>query len=217
MRKALQAPNFFGFHPVRGNLLSVPRWLILPMKGAMINEMLPDPEQCLLILKNYHVPEHIIEHSRKVRRLALVLCRLLNRHGEQLDQALVEAGSLLHDIAKARTLGTGGNHAQAGACLLRELGFPGVAEVVRQHVILDAGVEHGPITEAQVVHYCDKRVKHTTVVSLEERFRDLRNRYGQSAEALARLEILERQTFLLEERLFQGIPLLPESMDDTEE
>jgi uncharacterized protein len=187
------------------------------MKGGKIKRMVPSPKECLLILKNYHVPEHIIEHSRKVRKLALVLCGLLNRHGEQLDQALVEAGSLLHDIAKARTLGTGGNHAQAGACLLRELGFPGVAEVVRQHVMLDPGTGHGPIIEAEVVHYCDKRVKHTTVVSLEERFRDLKQRYGQSAEGMARLEILERQTFSLEERLFQEIPVLPDSLDETEE
>jgi uncharacterized protein len=179
--------------------------------------VVPNAEQCLLILKNYHVPEHIIEHSRKVGRLALNLCHLLNHHGEQLDEALVEAGSLLHDIAKASTLGTGGNHAQAGACLLRKLGFPGVAEVVRQHVILDVERGHGPITEAEVVHYCDKRVKHTTVVSLEERFRDLVRRYGKSAEDMARLDNLERQTFALEERLFRRIPVLPGLLDERAE
>jgi uncharacterized protein len=185
------------------------------MKGG--NAMVPKTEECFFLLKKFEVPGHVIEHSQRVRGVALYLCHLLNRHGERLDQAQVEAGSLLHDIAKVRTLGTGGNHAQAGARLIWELGFPEVAEIVRQHVVLDSGTDHGRITEAEVVHYADKRVKHTTVVSLVERFQDLKKRYGKSPEALAWLEDLERQSLLLEERLFQKIPFLPEALAEIEE
>jgi putative nucleotidyltransferase with HDIG domain len=181
------------------------------------SKMVPKTEECFLLLKKFEVPEHVIEHSRSVHGVALCLCHLLNRHGERLDQALVEAGSLLHDVAKVRALGTGGNHAQAGARLLGELGFPEVAEIVRQHVVLDAATHHGGITEAEVVHYSDKRVKHTTIVPLVERFRDLKKRYGKSPEALAWLEDLERQSLLLEERLFQKIPVLPEALSEIEE
>ena len=177
-----------------------------------INMMVPKTEECLLLLKKYEVPEHVVEHSRRVHAVALYLCRCLNDHGERLDQARVEAGSLLHDIAKMMTLGTGGNHARAGARLLWELGFPEVAEIVRQHVVLDAGPDHSLITEAEVVHYADKRVKHTTIVPLTERFEDLKKRYGKNPEALAWLEDLERQSLLLEERIFQRIPIFPEAL-----
>ena len=176
--------------------------------------MVPNVEECLLLLKKFQVPEHILAHSQRVQGVALYLCRLLNHHGERLDQALVEAASLLHDIAKVRTLGTGGNHAQEGARLLRELGFPEVAEVVRQHVVLDTGTGQGRITEAEVVHYADKRVKHTTVVPLGERFLDLKKRYGKSPGAMSWLEDLEQRSRMLEERLFQKIPVLPEVVSE---
>ncbi len=185
------------------------------MKGEKV--MVPKTEECFFLLKRFGVPEHVVEHSRRVRGVALYLCHLLNRQGEQLDQAQVEAGSLLHDIAKVRTLGARGNHAQEGARLLWELGFPEVAEIVRQHVVLDAGADHRRITEAEVVHYADKRVKHTTVVPLVERFQDLKKRYGKNPEALAWLEDLERQSFLLEERLFQKISIFPETLAEIEE
>jgi len=174
--------------------------------------MMPKLEEFLLLLKKYEVPEHVIEHSLRVHAVALCLCHCLNARGEQLDQTRVEVGSLLHDIAKMRSLGAGGNHARAGAQLLRELGFPEVAEIVRQHVVLDAGPDHGLITEAEVVHYADKRVKHTAIVPLAERFEDLKKRYGKSPEALAWLEDLERQSLLLEKRIFQRIPILPEDL-----
>ncbi len=176
--------------------------------------MIPKTEKCFLLLERFEVPEHVVEHSRRVHAVASYLCHCLNDHGERLDQAQVEAGSLLHDIAKMKTLGTGGNHARDGARLLWELGFPEVAEIVRQHVVLDAGQDHGRITEAEVVHYADKRVKHTTIVPLTERFEDLKKRYGKSPEALAWLEDLERQSLLLEERIFQKIPILPENLDE---
>jgi len=175
-------------------------------------EMVPGPEECFLLLKRFNVPDHVIEHSRVVYRLASVLCQTLNRHGARLDQRIVEAASILHDIAKVEVLGTGESHSQAGARLLSSLGYPEIAEIVRQHVILDPETDRGMITEAEVVHYADKRVMHATVVSLAERFRDLKERYGKNTEDLAWLEKLERQSLSLERKIFQKIPLSPESL-----
>jgi putative nucleotidyltransferase with HDIG domain len=176
--------------------------------------MVPKPEDCFLLLKKFEVPVHIVEHSQAVRRVASYLCRLLHRRGERLDLARVEAASLLHDIAKVNNKNKGEGHAEAGAKLLRELGFPEVSEIVRQHVVLDPGIDHGRISEAEVVHYADKRVKHTAIVSLEERFQDLRDRYGKSSEALAWLQEMERQGLLVEERIFQKISISPEALTE---
>ncbi len=173
---------------------------------------IPQPEECFLLLGKYGVPAHVVEHSRKVRRVAIFLCRELNRQGEGLDPELVEAGSLLHDIAKVASFETGESHSRAGARLLRGGGFAEVAGIVRQHVVLDSGVDHGRITEAALVHYSDKRVQHTRVVSLEERFRDLRERYGKTPEARQWLESLEGQSRILEGRIFQKIRIPPEGL-----
>jgi len=174
--------------------------------------MVPNLEECLLLLRKYEVPENVVEHSRKVHKIARTLCRQLNLRGEGLDLAVVEAASLLHDIAKVASFQTRENHSLAGARLLRELGFPEVAEVVRQHVVLDAGLDHGKLTEAVVVHYADKRVMHTKIVSLGERFEDLQHRYGRSPEARSWLDALEGQSLLLEDLIFKKIPLSPESL-----
>jgi len=174
--------------------------------------MIPRPDECFILLQKYEVPEHIIEHSRVVHKVALYLCRMLNRHGEKLEQAKVEAGSLLHDIAKMEGLNTGESHPQAGAFLLSRLGYPEVAEIVRQHVVLDEETSQWGITEAAVVHYADKRVMHTTIVSLDERFQDLRERYGRSPAALAWLEDLENKSRMLEKCIFRRIPIDPESL-----
>ncbi len=177
-----------------------------------MSPMIPTPEDCFLLLRKFEVPQHVVDHSRTVHAIALFLCRILNRSGERLDEGMVAAGALLHDVAKVIALGTLESHAAAGARLLTESGFPEVAEIVRQHVILDPGPGEGPIREAEVVHYADKRVKFTAIVPLAERFQDLKQRYGKTPEALAWLEKLEAGCFFLEERIFGGIPIGPEAL-----
>lgn len=169
--------------------------------------MIPTPKQCLLILKNHQVPEHIIRHSQIVYHIALYLGRELNKNGEKLNLPLIGAGALLHDIAKIEE----DDHARAGAEILIRLGYPEIAEIVRQHVILDQP-QLERIDEAAVVHYADKRVKHTKIVSLAERFDDLRWRYGKTPEALAWLNQLQETTRATEIRIFQKIGKDPHSI-----
>jgi putative nucleotidyltransferase with HDIG domain len=169
--------------------------------------MIPTPKQCLAILKAHQVPAHIIHHSQIVYQIALYLGQELNKKGEELNLPQIVAAALLHDIAKIGE----DDHARAGAELLTRLGYPEIAEIVRQHVILDQqNIEQ--ISEAEVVHYADKRVKHTTIVSLAERFNDLRVRYGKTPEALAWLNQLQETTAALEKRIFQKIGEDPQAI-----
>lgn len=170
--------------------------------------MIPPIQECLSLLIKHQVPDHIIQHSKIVRRLALYLGVELNKKGERLDLPQIEAGALLHDIAKIKE----NDHSQAGAELLIRLGYPEIAEIVRQHVILDERKNIDSFTEAEIVHYADKRVKHTTIVSLTERFKDLRNRYGKTPSALAWLNKLEEKTKRLEKRIFAKIEGDPQSL-----
>jgi uncharacterized protein len=178
---------------------------------------IPNREECFRLLRRLGVPAHIMEHSRKVHRVALFLSQALNQRGEKLDLPLVEAASLLHDIAKMDGDQASQGHAEKGAALIQQLGYPQVAEIVRQHVVLDPAMGGREINEAAVVHYADKRVKHTQIVSLRERFRDLKERYGQSPEAVAWLENAEKQSLALEKILFEKLPFSPDRINSLEE
>jgi len=175
--------------------------------------MVPSREECLRLLGQYQVPEHVVRHSLMVCTVALTLCRELNHSGEGLDRAKVEAAALLHDIAKVESLETGQSHSQIGAQWLSRLGFDEVGEIVRQHVVLDDGHPPDRITEAHLVHYADKRVRHTEIVSLAERFTDLRERYGRALQHRDSLVRLEQQNLRLEAMIFRKIPIAPESLN----
>ena len=70
------------------------------------------------------------------------------------------------------------------------------------------------IREKQIMYYADKRVKHTEIVDLAERFRDGRQRHGRfdTQEDRALYEQVEKRTYELEQRLFAGIDLKPEDI-----
>jgi putative nucleotidyltransferase with HDIG domain len=113
-----------------------------------------------------------------------------------IHRDLVAAAALLHDITKTRSLETRERHDESGAELLRELGFDRVAEVVASHVFFRGYNPSGPLEEREIVYYADKRVMHDTIVTVDERVRDLVNRYGRTPEHVER--ILENGSFILE-------------------
>jgi putative nucleotidyltransferase with HDIG domain len=157
---------------------------------------------------------HIVRHSKLVADVALLIARKLNASGCQLDLDLVEAGALLHDITKSISLETKENHAHTGGELLASLGYPAVASIVRQHIVLDPERLHpDAITEAELVNYADKRVKHEEVVGIEERFQDIKERYISKFPALEiRFTEVRLETRRLEEKIFSRIDISPEQV-----
>ncbi len=180
--------------------------------GHLKERRIPSRERCYEILHEFEVPPHIIAHAEVVARVGLVVANGLKTQGEEIDLALVEAAGLLHDLTKHRSLVTGENHAQSAAKELEKLGYPRVAQVVAQHIFLRPGPPKSPIREEEIVYYADKRVRHTEIVSLKERFEDLRARYGKTVASMIRLYRLEDLTRLLERRLFKRLPFGPEDV-----
>jgi putative nucleotidyltransferase with HDIG domain len=174
--------------------------------------MIPNREQCYSLMERANLPEHIRDHCAMVAELATCLARKLSRAGMPIDVGLVEASALLHDIAKGICLANGKNHAEEGARLLKEWGYPDLAPIVEEHIDLEETRLGQPLTESLLVNYSDKRVKHDEVVSLEERFADLARRYGRKTGGEAyfwqRLERYRR----LEERIFQDSGGGPEDL-----
>ncbi|WP_051920430.1 HD domain-containing protein [Thermodesulfobacterium hydrogeniphilum] len=177
--------------------------------------MIPSIEECYKLLKEEKVPEHIIRHSEKVALVSLFIGGCLKEKGEDLNLPLLLAGALLHDIKKYESILTGINHAEAGYKLLKSLGYKRVAEIVKNHIYLNLDL-YSPIKEDEIVFYADKRVKHEQIVSLKERFIDLKERYGRNPKSLARLQFLEKITYLIENRIFNKLPFSPEKVLELE-
>jgi putative nucleotidyltransferase with HDIG domain len=158
----------------------------------------------------------IIRHSELVAQVALYIGTRLNDEGMKLNLPLVQAGALLHDIAKTICLETSGNHAEEGGALLVSLGYPSVASIVRQHIRMDEGaIDETIITEIELVNYSDKRVKHEEVVDLEERFRDIHERYKGKFPGLEQaLEQVLKETIFIEEKIFSLLEITPEDIID---
>lgn len=179
--------------------------------------MIPKREKCLKILRERGVPEHIISHSLEVERVALFIARGINgsdRSGvPMLDYDLISAGALLHDIAKIEAMDIGEHHGKLGGEVVREMGYPKVADLVKQHIRLDSYDMDGTVSEAEVINYADKRVTHDRRVTLSERFSDIRRRYGKdSDEILARIEKTRELTQIIEKKIFDRLPFHPDDL-----
>ncbi len=171
---------------------------------------LPSRAECLALMAAHGMLPHIREHSFRVMEVARHLAEALAAARVPLNLALIEAGALLHDLGKTSCLGTQENHAERGAAILTAAGYPEVAQIVREHVVLAFAPEAPrPIREAEVVNYADKRVLHTRVVTLSVRFLDLAERYGRTPQARERLTVLAARTRALEARLFASLSLTP--------
>lgn len=174
---------------------------------------IPSRAECFRLMTRFGMLPHIREHSLVVTEAALWLGRRLNAAGVPLHLPLIESGALLHDLGKTPCLGAALDHAQWGAEALESLGFPEVAQVVRQHVRLREDPEEGrPLREAAIVNYADKRVLHTQVVLLPERFADLKARYGLTPAALARIADNQVRSRRLEQKIFSFLAHTPHDL-----
>lgn len=125
----------------------------------------PSHDECLALLRDLAgANDELVAHSRAVGVVALALARALGAAGRNLDQRLVLAGGLLHDVAKGAP-----GHAAAGEARLRDLGFPVVAPLAGGHIDLPDG-PGAVLDETALVNLADKLVRGSRLVPLEERF-----------------------------------------------
>jgi hypothetical protein len=126
---------------------------------------------------------------------------------------MVEAGGLLHDIAKKPGPGSLDDHAAEGGRILRALGMPEIALLVEKHINPGPTSPLESLRETELLSYCDKRVKHREVVSLDERFADLLHRYGAIDSAIAtRIGETAGIMRLVEKKIFANLPFSPAAL-----
>jgi putative nucleotidyltransferase with HDIG domain len=147
------------------------------LKGGLATHPIPDAAECEVLLGSVRgAAPKVRRHSRLVAAAAAAIGRELVRAGEPLDLKLIQAGALLHDIAKGEK-----GHARAGAAYLRHLGFDRVAGIVAQHNDLEK--DAATVDEAAVVFVADKYICGEAIVSLAQRFALALDRFGADPQA----------------------------------
>ena len=93
---------------------------------------IPNPGQCLRLLRESGCSEDVIDHCKAVRRVAVRIAKKAHANIQ-----LVEAGALLHDIGRSKTQGI--LHGIEGAKLAKELGLSeSIVNIIERH--LGAGI-----------------------------------------------------------------------------
>ena len=161
-------------------------------------DRIPSRAECDELMVQYFMLPKIAEHSMQVMNVSLAIIDNL-KSGVSVNRDLVIAAALLHDITKTRSLATKERHDASGGELLRELGFPRIAGIVEQHVIIQNLNLEGRLEEREIVYYADKRVLHDTIVTIEERLQDLIQRYG-TVEEIRNLILQNKSQVLAIER-----------------
>lgn len=170
---------------------------------------LPSVQDCFSIIREMKMMDHIIDHSVMVSNVAVCLARSVKQVQPEINVPLIRSASLLHDITKTRSFETGEVHSETGGIFIRERGFPEIAEIVRQHVILDRCRKDAPVSAPEIVNYADKRVLHDKVVSLDRRLEYIQVRYGGDRELRLRIRQMWESTLVLENKLFRCVAFTP--------
>lgn len=181
---------------------------------------IPDIDTCASLMEKYKMLANIRCHSLVVARIADLLVAALEKSGVEQplpDRKLCVSGALLHDIAKTPCLDNSCDHALAGAEICLKHGYPEIAAIVEEHVILK---DHNPdryqkgiFSAREIVYYADKRVRHDEIVSLDERLDYIIDRYGNSDSK--RHELIRanfNQCVQLEGFLFNFLEFSPEQL-----
>jgi len=186
-----------------------------------MNNTIPSRKTCLELIDSYGMLDNIRQHSFVVARVAETILQNLNLSFDKdilpPDRDLVLAGALLHDIAKTKCLDGSCRHAEEGEQICIDHGFPDVGTIVGEHVILKSftpeNYRRGYFGAREIVYYSDKRVTHTTIVSLEDRLKYIVDRYGDGSNYIEdRIRENFQQCLDLEKYLFSFLPFAPEDI-----
>lgn len=166
-----------------------------------LDRSIPTVEECEALFSVYQPDPQVKKHGETVSKVALKLAASLNRRAScTLDLDLVRAASLLHDLAKGQS-----NHALAGAAILKQEGFEGVAGVVSRHMDLKVPDECLKIDAASIVYLADKLVEQDRVVTIEQRFAQAQKKFSGDSLVLTLVNKRLNQALLLKEKIEEAL------------
>ncbi|GAB1410690.1 HDIG domain-containing protein [Desulfovibrionales bacterium] len=170
--------------------------LVPPLSSprSLATAPIPSDKQCATWWHRHGMLEHIKRHSQCVADIATALARCAVRSHPELTGAMpvddwvqtIRVAGLLHDLGKTYTIQHGGSHSLLGASWVMTLtGNPHIAQGIIHHVHWPGALDPEAVFLPLAIVYSDKRVMHDTIVSLEQRFSDLLDRYGHTERSRA--------------------------------
>lgn len=159
-------------------------------------EELLDAAEISRLYQKYRTPQQVIRHMRKVAEVADRLMDGMKMRGSRVR---VMQACLLHDLCRAEK-----QHARVSAEAIRMEGYPAIAALVAVHhqAAYSEREAQGPLTEAELLFYADKRVQEDRLVSVEERFRESRKKC-RSPEACAHHDAMLAKTLKIEKKIIK--------------
>ena len=219
------APSTFGigslfFNPTRLNLwkkvqpVQIGEFNNFTALPALLNAPTqPALKECYALLAQYNVADNIVQHQEMVALVAYDLSMRLIQQRLNIDPILAHRAALVHDIDRCHPQNTRETHGILGAKLLRSHGYDRIADIVAVHVAGDTmedSIQLGS-WEEKVVCYADKLVNHQHIVSVDERFSELKKRYPAHIDSLVRAIPKVKK---LESEILSAIHLSPETYLD---
>ena len=153
----------------------------------------PTEKQAHQLLKEYSVPEGIINHSVEVSGNSVIIGTQIAEAGTQVDLELLKVGGLLHDIGRWKYCKEKGDssdqdfHEYETGRLLRELGYVNFGEMLQRHPLggltlgetrilgFPEAVDLMPnILDVKIICIADKIRPKIGIVSLSDKIRDYR-------------------------------------------
>ena len=192
--------------------------------------------------EDWQTPLHVRDHCKQVASVAMQMAEAFAQQGIMINDHHLYVSCMLHDMCrvcdfrsldrnsfqetvtedkwnrweKLRERFKGIHHADIAFEQMQERGYSDTAEAIRLHKSTAVVKEPDSFIslEQKIVYYADKRVKHTEIVDLKERFRDGRERYGDynTDEERKLYEQVEQKTIDLEKELFEKIDLNAEDI-----
>jgi len=177
--------------------------------------VIPTVKECYDLMDQYGMLDNVREHSIVVAEVVRAISNGLVTSGVQISVDKAVAGALLHDIAKSQCLQTGGDHAALGREICLKHHLDEIADIVAEHIWLKSYSLDRVYSEKEIVYYGDKRVLHTSVVSLDERMHDIIDRYGRNDSRLSQLVQMNFNICQgIERKLFKRLDFGPEQLAD---
>jgi hypothetical protein len=175
---------------------------------------LPTEKECMQLLEEQKLDRIMIQHSIMVQRIANFLGKELVSKGERIDLNLLSCSALLHDLDKKLTLENGKEHGFASERILAEKGYPEVGVIVRKHRLETVNEDQSDLStwEEKIVYYADKRVNHFHIVTLDERYKYLFERYGKNEQRIMSILSTKPHVEKIEKEIFSIIQANPEEM-----
>ncbi len=160
----------------------------------------PSRHERAALLDMAGTPPRVRLHCETVASVCLRLGIALKEKGIHVDLPLLRGSALLHDICKHTP-----DHIKNGEQFLRRHGFPLLAEITAFHRDLPSN----PANEAAILYLADKLVSDRTVVSLGERKKRMKERYGSDKNAWNAVRRRYASARRIARRIehFTGVPL----------